>query len=291
MSHHVDYDVSALKKMGLLKQREGDLFSVRVGLVGGALTADQLRALADLAERHGQGHVHLTTRQGVEIPDVEFPAIADVSTGLARAELGFAACGARVRTITACRGGSCLHGLIDPQDLARKISARVAGRADLPHKFKIGLTGCPNSCIKPQENDLGIMGVADLAFDPGRCGLCGLCVEACRVGALEIAGDQLLCDGEKCLDCGACAPVCPTGAWELTGTGYALFVGGKIGRVPRLADRLPLVVTEEAALLEAVDAVLDWYIEHGRQGERLGCTIDRVGLEGLVEAVAHQEGP
>jgi dissimilatory sulfite reductase (desulfoviridin) alpha/beta subunit len=216
---------------------------------------------------------------------VDFPEIAAVSAGLARAELGFAACGSRVRTITACRGGSCRYGLIDPQALARRLHERVASRADLPHKFKIGLTGCPNSCIKPQENDLGIMGVACLAYDAGLCGLCGLCVDACRVGALAIEGDQLVCDTDKCLNCGLCASVCPTGAWELTGTAYALVVGGNIGRIPRLADRLPLKVADAEALLEVVDAVLDWYIEHGRQRERFGDTIDRVRLEALLAAL------
>ena len=62
MANDERYNLSALKKMGLIKQKEGDLFSVRVRVVGGSLSAEQLRALADLADQQGQGHVHLTTR-------------------------------------------------------------------------------------------------------------------------------------------------------------------------------------------------------------------------------------
>jgi dissimilatory sulfite reductase (desulfoviridin) alpha/beta subunit len=291
MADDTRYNLRALKSMGLMKQKEADLFSLRLRVVGGHLRADQLRALADLAEQYGQGYVHLTTRQGVELPDVDFPDVGPVHERLARVDLEFGACGRRVRTITACRGGSCLHGLIDPQELGRKIADLVADRAELPHKFKIGISGCPNGCTKPQENDLGIMGVACKVLHAERCNLCGLCVQACPAGeALSIGEDRVICDEALCLGCAGCVAACLSGAWEQTGSGYAVFVGGKMGKRPRLADRLPMVVEDEAELLALVDAVLDWYTTHGAEGERFGETLDRLGLEACGREVLRAKG-
>ena len=103
---------------------------------------------------------------------------------------------------------------------------RLGGRAGLPHKFKIGISGCPNGCTKPKENDLGIMG---------------------------------------------------------QGKGFALFVGGKMGKQPRWADLLPLKIADEDRLFRVADAVIDWFAAEGQPGERFASTIDRVGLDRLVD--------
>ena len=283
MTETAGYDISALKAGGLMKQKEADLFSVRLRVVGGRMEAAHLQALAELASKYGRGHIHLTTRQGVEIPYVHFSNIERLREELARASLEFGACGPRVRTITACQGGSCSYGLIDSQALARKIDERVFGRSGLPHKFKIGITGCPNACIKPQENDLGIMGIVGKAFHEDLCNRCNLCVLACPIpDTLEVQGDQLLYREETCVHCGACIAACPTDAWERVGTGYAVFVGGKMGKRPRLGDRLPIAIRDEEHVLRIVDETIDWYAEHGQQRERFGVTLDRVGVDALV---------
>jgi dissimilatory sulfite reductase (desulfoviridin) alpha/beta subunit len=78
----------------------------------------------------------------------------------------FGACGPRVRVIVACQGNAiywCALG--DTQSLAKILDERFYGRYGLPHKFKMGVTGCPNSCTKPQEHDLGLMAVIEPALD------------------------------------------------------------------------------------------------------------------------------
>ncbi len=65
----------------------------------------------------------------------------------------------RVRTVTACQGNTiCPSGNIDSYDIAVKLDERYFGR-ELPHKFKFGVTGCQNNCLKAEENDVGIKGV------------------------------------------------------------------------------------------------------------------------------------
>ncbi len=286
MSEETTYDVKALKSGGLMKQKEPDLFSVRLRVVGGRVTAEQLEKLAEVARTYGRGHVHLTTRQGVEVPFVAFHEVENIRADLRAEGLEFGACGPRVRTITACQGRSCSHGLIDSQALAAKIDERVFGRSGLPHKFKIGITGCPNACIKPRENDLGIMGIVRKKFSEDRCDRCSLCVHACPVpGALEIKNDRVVYREDLCVRCGDCVAACPTDAWEKVGAGYAVFVGGKMGKRPRLGDRLPFEIENEDDVLAVIDKTIDWYAGNGTKGERFGVTIDRIGLDKLVRAL------
>ncbi|MBQ9740787.1 MAG: (4Fe-4S)-binding protein, partial [Kiritimatiellae bacterium] len=70
--------------------------------------------------------------------------------------------GPKVRPVTACKGTVCPRGLIDTFAISQKIHERfyVGWRSViLPGKFKIGVGGCPNNCIKPNLNDIGVTGV------------------------------------------------------------------------------------------------------------------------------------
>lgn len=278
----VKRDLAELKSGGLMKQKEDDLFSLRLHTVGGYVTTEQLTKLAEVARKYGRDHIHLTTRQGIEVPYVAFDQIEEVVSELSEVELGLGACGPRVRTIIACQGASCLHGVIDPQSLARKLDAQYFGKSGLPHKFKIAITGCVNSCAKPQENDLGIIGIVEKSFDEELCNQCEVCVHVCpSPGTLKLEEDRLVYDPERCIHCGKCISVCPKDAWKAERYGYALLVGGKVGKRPRFADRLPEPAFGEERVLEIVDRILTFYRENGRKGERFGDTIDRVGLETL----------
>jgi dissimilatory sulfite reductase (desulfoviridin) alpha/beta subunit len=218
--------IEAHKAQAMMAEKGTSQFSVRLSVTGGYLEAEQLHAIAALAERFGDGSVHLTTRQGVEIPHVAFENLGPLRTGMEKAGLTLAPAGKCVRGIVACPGSYCLRGLIDSQGLAQRLHARIGTRQGLPHKFKIAIAGCLNGCTKPKENDLGILG---------------------RKGA------------------------------------FTVFVGGKMGKQPRWADALPLDIHDEEHLFALVEAVIGWFIAEGRPGERFGATIDRVGLDTLVE--------
>lgn len=60
-------DYSTLKKGGFMRQKQKNNFSLRLRVVGGNLTAKQLAKIAEVAENFGDGYVHLTSRQSVEI--------------------------------------------------------------------------------------------------------------------------------------------------------------------------------------------------------------------------------
>ena len=153
--------VKAVKGRGFLHNKGTDGFSARVVTRSGIVRAEQVRTLADIAERFGNGTVTLTTRQSFELQGIPFDRIDAFTAAVEAAGLSVGGTGPKVRPVVACKGTTCPCGLIDTFSLAEKIHERFyLGWHDvkLPGKFKIAVGGCPNNCVKPNLNDLGIVG-------------------------------------------------------------------------------------------------------------------------------------
>ncbi len=278
------YDPEALKARGFLSQRQPDKFSMRLHLKAGKLDVAQLKALTEAAEKYGDGHVHVTTRQSIEIPFVDFEDVDRISEELENSGLPGGASGQKVRGVVACQGTTvCNHGLINSPRLAERIDELYFGTF-APKKFKISISGCPASCAKPQENDFGIMGVVRPGWKKDGCVYCGLCEKVCKADAVRVLNDDVAIDHEKCILCGECVRVCKKGSIEACEYGYTIFVGGKVGRFPRKADKLVEMVKEDT-LFSILAKTLEYYREYGRPGERFGALLDRQGLEKYCEAV------
>lgn len=156
--------VAEAKAMGFLRNRGTDRFSGRAVTAGGVYTAEQLRRIADCAERYGNGNVAMTSRLSAEIVGIPFERIEEAKAFLSGDDSGiaFGGTGPKVRPVTACKGTTCVFGQGDTQALAAEIHRRYYlgwSAVKLPHKFKIAVGGCPNSCIKPSLNDIGIEAV------------------------------------------------------------------------------------------------------------------------------------
>ncbi|WP_135610947.1 4Fe-4S binding protein [Methanococcoides sp. AM1] len=273
-----------LKKDGYLPQRQNNLCSMRVGITGGYVEADQLRAIADAAEKYGQGHIHITSRQGIEVPFVNFENVEAAKEDMKNAAVRPGVAGRRVRAVVACQGNRvCNHGLIDCQGLAEKIDRAHFG-ADVPYKFKIAITGCPAACLKPQENDLGIMGTVHPEWIKDTCTECGVCVKRCKANAITMEGGNLHIDMDKCILCGECILACPKDAIVASKTGYMIFCGGKVGRFPHEGTRLAEVHSEKE-VYDIVNRTIEYYRENGGKDERLGDVMDREGIESFKDAV------
>jgi dissimilatory sulfite reductase (desulfoviridin) alpha/beta subunit len=278
-------DYAALKKGGFMRQKQKDLFSLRLKVVGGELETTQLQAIAEIAEKYGRGNVHLTARQGVEIPFIKLADVEKVRDELTVRGVFTGVCGPRVRTVTACQGSAiCPGGCIDTYDLARQISERYFGR-ELPHKFKFGVTGCRNNCLKAEENDLGIKGVYLVSWSSEACTLCGVCVKACREKALSVREAAIVMDEKLCNNCGRCAKACPTGAWKGE-PGYLLSFGGTFGnRIAQGRQILPPLKDTEA-FFRVADAALDFFDQHGKAGDRFLAAIERAGWDVFEKIIA-----
>ena len=222
MAQKVDY--AALKKGGYMRQKQKGYGSLRLAVVGGNLTAENIKTVAEVAEKYGRGYVHMTSRQGIEIPFIKVEELAEVKEALAKGGVGTGVCGPRVRTVTACQGSEvCPSGCIDTYTLAKELDERYFGR-ELPHKFKFGVTGCQNNCLKAEENDVGIKGGMNIEYKEDDCISCGVCVKACRQDALKMVDGKIELDAQKCNHCGRCVKSCPVDAWKGT-PGYIVSFG------------------------------------------------------------------
>ena len=277
-------DYAALKKGGFMRQKQKNHFSLRLAVVGGNLTAENLATIAEVAEKYGDGHVHLTSRQSVEIPFIKLEQVEEVKEALAKGGCKPGVCGPRVRTITACQGNQiCPSGNIDTYDIAKKLDERYYAR-ELPHKFKFGVTGCQNNCLKAEENDVGIKGASKVVWKEDACISCGVCEKACREGAITIKDGKVLVEESKCNYCGRCAKACPTDAWEVT-SGYLLSFGGLFGnRIHKGEELLPIITLEET-LFRVTDAAIQFFDDNAKPSERFQFTIERVGIEKFKKVI------
>lgn len=278
-------DEDALKSGGFIKLRGTGRWALRIKLLFGDVSPSQLRAIAAIADEYGDGEVHLTVRQGLEVRGVRAEEFEAVSAALESAGLQPGGGGALVRAPVACPGSAvCARGLNDTRVLAAAIDERLYGRGDIPHKFKTAVTGCASSCARPQGNDLGFMGAVGPVFDErdGACVACGACARACPVSAIVIAEDgRPVIDLGKCERDGACVKACPTSAIRVRARGWRVFLGGKFGRRPALGYEIARFASDAEAIAIA-EAAVDAYARLGKAGERLRDTIDRVGLEAFA---------
>ena len=88
-------DYATLKKGGFMRQKQKNNFSLRLRTVGGHMSAEQLAKVAEVAEKYGEGYVHLTSRQGVEIPFIKLDQIEEVKNALAEGDVVPGVCGRR----------------------------------------------------------------------------------------------------------------------------------------------------------------------------------------------------
>lgn len=277
-------DYAALKKGGFMRQKQKNNFSLRLRVVGGNLTAENLKIIAEVAEKYGDGHVHLTSRQSVEIPFIKVEDIDAVKEDLAKGGCEPGVCGPRVRTITACQGENiCPSGNVDTYGLAKELDDRYFAR-ELPHKFKFGITGCQNNCLKAEENDVGIKGASIVDWKKEACISCGLCVKVCREDALVLEDGEIHLDKNKCNYCGRCVKSCPTDAWDVT-PGYLVSFGGLFGNQIYKGEEMLPVITDKEQLFRITDAAIQFFDENAKPSERFRKTIQRVGVEKLEKVL------
>jgi dissimilatory sulfite reductase (desulfoviridin) alpha/beta subunit len=271
-------DYATLKKGGFMRQKQKNNFSLRLRVVGGNLSAKQLSKIAEVADKFGDGHVHLTSRQSVEIPFIKLDDIEEVKNALAEGDVEPGVCGPRVRTITACQGQSiCPSGCIDTYALAKELDERYFAR-ELPHKFKFGITGCQNNCLKSEENDLGIKGGIKVSWREDKCIGCGVCEKACRQYAITITDGKVEVEDSKCNFCGRCYKACPTEAWDIV-NGYIVSFGGLFGNSINKGETIIPFIEDKEKLMKICDTAIHFFEDNANAGERFKFTIDRVGRE------------
>lgn len=278
-------DIKRVKGLGCLQdKRYSDVFNVRVITRNGKLSTDEHRAIAEAADRFGSGFVAMTTRLTMEVQGVQYDDILPMIDFLKSRGLDTGGTGALIRPVVSCKGTTCQYGLIDTYALSERIHERFYlgfRRLGLPHKFKIAVGGCPNNCVKPELNDLGIIGQRVPVVNTDKCCGCKKCQveQTCPIHVAKVTDGKITIDPAACNGCGRCKGKCPFGAVEEYIEGCKIYIGGRWGK--RVAHGIPLsrVFTSEEAVLDMVERVILFYHEEGIAGERLSDTIARLGFD------------
>ena len=276
-------EIAKVKGMGfLIDKTTGCHFNGRVLTVNGRISADKLLVIAEAAKRYAGNAVAMTTRQTIEIQHIPYENIQPLIDFLGRYGLEIGGTGPKVRPIVSCKGTTCQYGLIDTFSISEKIHYTFyKGYHDikLPHKFKIAVGGCPNNCVKPDLNDLGIIGHKKPVINEEKCRSCKVCQieKSCPIKAAGLVNGKIAMP--DCNGCGRCDGKCPFGAVEAYEVGYRIYIGGRWGKKTAMGRPLSHIAKSEDEVMNIVENTILFFKDMGEAGERFADTIARVGFE------------
>ncbi len=278
-------EIARVKGLGFLWDKTTpDCFNGRVITRNGKMTAKEMAAIAEAAEKFGNGEVTMTVRLTAEIQKVPFENIEPLRAFLKERGLETGGTGAKVRPVVSCKGTTCQYGLIDTFALSEAIHKRFyEGWHDvkLPHKFKIAVGGCPNNCVKPDLNDLGIVGQRVPVIDLEKCRGCKVCQieKNCPIHVPKVVDGKVVIDDAQCNHCGRCINKCPFKAFEEYIPGYKVYIGGRWGKKVARGKFLSKLLTSPEEVLDVIEKAITLFRDQGQQGERFADTVERLGFE------------
>jgi len=142
---------------GVILQRDKQSYAVAPHIPCGVVQPETLRRLADVAEKYGAQALKITSASRIAIVGINEKDVDAIWSELGMAP-GFAV-GLCVRSVKACPGTTfCKRGLQNSLALGLKLDGKYHGM-QMPGKFKLGVSGCPNQCAETCIKDIGLVGM------------------------------------------------------------------------------------------------------------------------------------
>ena len=278
-------EIKRVKGLGFLQDKtSANCFNARVITRNGKISSTESEVIAKAASLYGNGKIAMTTRMTIEIQKIPYQNINSLIKYLNDNGLETGGTGSKVRPVVSCKGTTCQYGLIDTFDLSEKIHDRFYKgyhNVLLPHKFKIAVGGCPNNCVKPDLNDIGVIGqklpIANLDLCKG-CKNCQI-VNMCPVKACKLEDNKIVINKDICNNCGRCDTKCPFKFFDNFLVGYKIYIGGRWGKKVGRGIPLDKIFATEKEVLDTIEKAILFFREKGITGERFADTIERIGFE------------
>ena len=144
---------------GVIIQRDKRTYAIAPHVPCGVIQPEQLRRLADVAEKYGAQAMKITSAARIALVGIEEKDVDAVWKELGMSP-GFAV-GLCVRSVKACPGTTfCKKGKQDSLGMGMKFDGKYHG-VELPGKCKIGVSGCTNQCAETCIKDIGLVGMKD----------------------------------------------------------------------------------------------------------------------------------
>ena len=269
-------------------------------------TSDALRTLCDIWDKHGSGltNMHGSTGDliflGSSTEAIE-PCFADLTA--AGWDLGGS--GSDVRTPSCCVGPArcewaCYDTLNACYDITQSFQDELH-RPMFPYKFKFKFAGCPNDCVASvARSDMSVIGTwrDDIQVNQERVreyaakgtDITKEVVDLCPTGCMAWDGTNLDIDNSNCVKCMHCINLLPKALKPGKDRGAAILIGAKapiIGGALLAAVFVPFIKMEPPFddIKELAEAIWDVWGEHGKNRERVGEFIQRVGLGNFLEEI------
>jgi sulfite reductase alpha subunit len=275
-------------------------------------TSDALRTLCDIWDKHGSGitNMHGSTGDiiflGCKTEELE-PTFADLTA--AGFDLGGS--GSDMRTPSCCVGPArCEWAMYDTLNACYDITQSFQDelhRPMFPYKYKFKFAGCPNDCVASvARSDMSIIGTwkddiqvdaagvkayADNGMDIQK-EVCDFCPTNC----IFWNGTKLGIDNSNCVKCMHCINVMPKALKPGKERGATILVGSKapiIGGALLSSVFVPFLEMEAPYedLKELTEAIWEFWGEHGKNRERVGEFIQRVGLGNFLDEIGLEPAP
>ncbi|MEK6646492.1 MAG: nitrite/sulfite reductase, partial [Candidatus Firestonebacteria bacterium] len=158
---------------GYYSQRGGKFLMSRLRVPAGIITCEQLNAIAQAAKNFADGKLHITTRQDIQIHNVEYENSIKIIEYLKDFNISPRGGGGNtVRNITGCYlSGVCPYENIEIYKIVWGLTEYLISideSYNMPRKLKMAVSGCPKDCAYVGVNDVGF-----IAIDGGLKVLCG----------------------------------------------------------------------------------------------------------------------
>ena len=269
-------------------------------------SSDALRTICDIWERHGSGitNMHGSTGDiillGTTTDELEptFKELTDNGFDLGGS-------GSDMRTPSCCVGPArCEWACYDTLNLAYDLTQTFQDelhRPAFPYKFKFKCAGCPNDCVASVARaDMSIIGTwrDRIRIDQAAvkaAAKAGLDIQKhvcnnCPTKCIEWDGKELTIDDENCVKCMHCINVMPKALRPGKDTGATILLGSKAPIVEGAllsSVLVPFMKLEPPyeELKSLVERIWDFWSEHGKNRERVGELMQRVGLGNFLEAI------